>query len=894
MRSDALPTMKLGPMGIGWLGILSRLGGVPSSQSDSGVRGYEAFISYSHAADKRLAPALQAGLQRFAKPWYRASGMRVFRDETDLSVNPALWGSIQQALEGSAYFILLASPGAAASKWVRREVEFWLAHRGSRTLLIAHTDGTIQWGPEGGDFDWERTDALPPTLQQAYAEEPKYADFTWVREAPDLSLRNPRFATEVARLVSAVRNRPLDALIGDDVHQRRRMKAAVSAAFLAITVTAAVAVWQWRVAETRRQVAVSRQFAADAVSHLSIDPERSLHVASQAMQTYQTTEAEAALRKSLSVPPIRAKLTIPHHRHDTPTWTVAFTSDRKHVVAASIEEGTVKTLNLDTGQLDNRITSVQGRAFTNGDVVLTIPKDGGNALVWDAVTGSVRRVLQESLTEVTHVTFSPDNKLVLTSTAKKPGQIWNTATGAVQTLHGAVGRVANAHFSSDNQLLVTVSRPDWKARLWDPQTGDLIRDLPGHQSKYGGIGQVTTAQFSPDGNYIATACGFGAGCYLAPVFEGGRMLGGRDLNGDGIAEFDGTVMVWKRTGKTVDLLHELPIPDRVYGLAFDTANQLVATASGDMVARVWHISTGRQTLHLRGHTNWVWSVAFSQDSNFIATTGSHDHTARVWEAKTGREVSVLRGHPDFVQSAVFSPDDKSVLTMSDDGTARIFAIDTGRAAEPSDLNQVKNAPVVPDNVMHGLQEAPCKSTDRRGCWNKLVSSWDGKRVVSFNTREQSYATAKVWQADIGTLILQLDEFKDGVQSAAFSVDNRWVVLTDAFGNTARVWDTNARREVALIGHTSRVVDAAFSPDNACVVTVSEDGTARLWHTGTGDMMAILLLDPAEIHRIAFDASGKFVIARGRSNVGRVYSSNGCAPLKDLRAVAIGYVEQRSQ
>jgi WD40 repeat protein len=639
----------------------SRLEGMPLAQPDLGVRRYEAFISYSHAADERLAPALQAGLQRFAKPWYRTSGMHVFRDETNLSVNPALWGSIQQALEGSAYFILLASPRAAASMWVRREVEFWLAHRGARTLLISHTDGTIQWDSESGDFDWERTDALPSTLRQAYAEEPKYADFTWVREAPDLSLRNPRFATEVARLVSAVRNRPLDELIGDDVRQRRRMKAAVSATFLAISLIAAVAVWQWRVAETRRQLAVSRQFAANAVSHLGTDPERSLQLASQAMQTYRTTEAEAALRKSLSMPSIRAKLAIPHHRHDNPTWSIAFSSDSKHVVAASMREGTVKILNLDTNQLDNRITSVQGRAFTSGDMVLTIPKDGGKAQVWDVIAGSVRRGLEESFIGATHVAFSPDGKFVLTTTAKKLGQIWDIGTGAVQKLHGTVGDVVRAHFSPDNQFLVTVSRPDWKAKLWDLQTGDLIRDVPGHHSEYGSIGEVTIAQFSPDGNYIATACGFGAGCYLAPVFAGGRLLGGQDLNGDDIAEFDGTVTVWKRTGKTFEILHKLPIQDRAYGLAFDPDNRLIATASGDMMARVWQIHTGKQALALRNHTNWVWSVTFSRDGNFVATTGSHDHTTRVWEAKTGREVSVLRGHPDFVESAVFSPDGKLVL-----------------------------------------------------------------------------------------------------------------------------------------------------------------------------------------------------------------------------------------
>ena len=32
---------------------------------------YDGFISYSHAADGRLAPALQKALQKLAKPWFR-------------------------------------------------------------------------------------------------------------------------------------------------------------------------------------------------------------------------------------------------------------------------------------------------------------------------------------------------------------------------------------------------------------------------------------------------------------------------------------------------------------------------------------------------------------------------------------------------------------------------------------------------------------------------------------------------------------------------------------------------------------------------------------------------------------------------------------------------------
>ena len=50
---------------------------------------YNAFISYSHAADGTLAPALQSALHRFAKPWYKLRALHIFRDQTNLAVNPA-------------------------------------------------------------------------------------------------------------------------------------------------------------------------------------------------------------------------------------------------------------------------------------------------------------------------------------------------------------------------------------------------------------------------------------------------------------------------------------------------------------------------------------------------------------------------------------------------------------------------------------------------------------------------------------------------------------------------------------------------------------------------------------------------------------------------------------
>jgi hypothetical protein len=56
---------------------------------------YAAFISYSHALDRKLAPALQRAIETFAKPWYRMRALRVFRDETNLSVAPDLWRKVE-------------------------------------------------------------------------------------------------------------------------------------------------------------------------------------------------------------------------------------------------------------------------------------------------------------------------------------------------------------------------------------------------------------------------------------------------------------------------------------------------------------------------------------------------------------------------------------------------------------------------------------------------------------------------------------------------------------------------------------------------------------------------------------------------------------------------------
>src|SRR5579862_8137130 len=117
----------------------------PAQAATARTAVYDAFISYSHAKDKALASALQSAMQRLGKPWYQRRALRLFRDDTSLTATPHLWPSIEEAMAQSRFLILMASPEAAESHWVNRELAWWIAHHGADTVLIALTDGGLEW-----------------------------------------------------------------------------------------------------------------------------------------------------------------------------------------------------------------------------------------------------------------------------------------------------------------------------------------------------------------------------------------------------------------------------------------------------------------------------------------------------------------------------------------------------------------------------------------------------------------------------------------------------------------------------------------------------------------------------------------------------------------------------
>ena len=80
-----------------------------------------------------------------------------------------------------------------------------------------------------------------------------------------------------------------------------------------------------------------------------------------------------------------------------------------------------------------------------------------------------------------HAAFSPDGKLVVTASADKTARLWEVASGQVlRELPGHQDWVRHAAFSPDGKLVVTAS-DDKTARLWDVATGQALRELRGHQ-----------------------------------------------------------------------------------------------------------------------------------------------------------------------------------------------------------------------------------------------------------------------------------------------------------------------------------------------------------------------------------------------------------------------------
>jgi WD40 repeat protein len=263
--------------------------------------GFDAFVSYGHADDGGIARQLQSGVEGFAKPWYRARALRLFLDLNNLSANPGLWSSIETALASSSWFVLVTSPGAASSRWVEREIRWWLQHRSPERLLIVVASGSLSWDAKLGDFDPHTSTALPPALLGAFGEEPRWVVIpsraSTDPEPTELDLREA--VIDVATAIRGVSKEELASAAAREHRRTRRLIRGVIAgltALLAVAVVAGlVAMDQRDTARDQARLALSRQLASASQAAAATNLDVAMLLAVQAYREDANSETRAAL-----------------------------------------------------------------------------------------------------------------------------------------------------------------------------------------------------------------------------------------------------------------------------------------------------------------------------------------------------------------------------------------------------------------------------------------------------------------------------------------------------------------------------------------------------------------------------------------------------------------------
>ena len=480
---------------------------------------------------------------------------------------------------------------------------------------------------------------------------------------------------------------------------------------------------------------------------------------------------------------------------------------------------------------------IESIALTRNGDRLAASGWNGMVMIWNLSSPQTPLAIPHGATSfVNSVAFAPNAPYVATGSNDAEGgylRLWDSNTGQlIRTFDGHEDAVLSVTFSPDGKWLLSSSY-DNTARLWDVESGELLRTFAGHDW------WVWSASFSRDAKRIVTA------------------------------SHDGTAMVWATdTGERVCVPFMGHWKDGsqtpVYAAVF-SEDGLVASGGLDDRVLIWDpdalqpfdysraIADGtvpvEYTQALVGHKAAVRSIQFSADGERIIT-GSQDNTVNVWIAKTGELVKTLRGHDGWVRSCRFTPDGRQVVSGSHDQTIKFW-----------DIEGYQEARVLRGYVLDGHTDAVLSAT----------FSDDGQRVATAS-RDR---TARIWDVQNGG---QLGQFREGHEfttaDAIFFPDGKRV-LTTAVDSTTRVWDvaTGAELVELRLDGTGIRGAAAISHDARWILTGSqrpetgEMWEAKLWNAADGNLVRLLKGHKAEVTAVAFSPDDRWLFSGDRHGRG---------------------------
>jgi WD40 repeat protein len=867
-------------------------------------RHYDAFISYSHeGSDRQLSAAIQRGLHRLAKPWYGTPAVRVFRDDTSLSANAGLWPTLERALVESKFFIVVASPRAADSEWVDREVSWWVEHKSLDRILIALANGSIVWDSDNRRMDCAATDALPPALWNSLQDEPFWIDLTWAESDNELSLQHPKFRDAVARLAAPLHGKDVESLVGEDLQQQRRATRWRNAAIAVLSVLTLlagalswVAVDQRNTARAERDIADARRLAAQAIDFIDHQDDLAQLLSLESVRRAPTAEGWGSVQQTLS-----QQL----HR----SWQLAGHTQRVNAAAFSSEGSTLATASSDTtirlwdverratlGQpLEGHLAGVLALAFhpDRGKHLLVSGSADGSIRIWSTDTATTVRTLTPKTGSINAIAFNPDGSILATGSEDGTVQLWSTVTWepAGAPLLGHEGDVYAVTFRPDGRVLAT-SGQDSIVRLWDIDTRQLfVPPLIGHSPDR----NLNALAFSSDGQRLASA-GEGGELLLwdAPWTKAPTEVPFHDdvaltvafhpavdfiLASAGV---DGVVRLWDTTKLVPALAPITGHVGRVNALAFrpdggmiatagdDTTARLwesvprqaigdpltveggtlvhsvfnpkravIATSGDDTIARLWDSETGDLLHELRGHTENVEAIDFSPDGRLLAT-GSQDLSVRLWHVGSGKPFGTpLMGHTGAIADLAFSPRGDILATAGADGTLRLWQVDAGKPIRE---------PIPHEGLVLAVKFSP-----------------DGAMVATAGPD----TAVRMWDVSTGKLVGSPFVHSGSINDIDISADGQLLAAGGPDG--VMIWNSTTREVEQDIPLSSPVMDVGLSPDRRFLAVAMFDGTVRLWSLLNAQPFGQPFeVDSDAAWSVAFSSDGTKFAASGINGTTKIY------------------------
>ena len=272
--------------------------------------------------------------------------------------------------------------------------------------------------------------------------------------------------------------------------------------------------------------------------------------------------------------------------------------------------------------------------------------------------------------------------------------------------------------------------------------------------------------------------------------------------------------------------------------------QTVAIAGADNHIHICNASDLTEIKQLKGHTDAVYGVDyFGKDAKLVSC--ARDFTIRVWDTKNEIQLWQKATKAEGISDVTGSPDGKSVAISA---WYREEGMVVGYVAIYDAFSELKWENTFGEKPLVSIKFSHDGTLLAAAGWNWGVAVWD----VNSKTKKYEF------------------NFNDipaysAIDDLVFSADDAYLMAVSR-NSTARVWNMyTGTLQFNLEGHKNAVYAGAFTNDGNLMITGSADGSIMLWSTETAKSVNTLFGHEGVVNEIITSADGKYFYSLGADN-----------------------------